>query len=367
MVRMAPLGHDDTSEVISGKVLDDDDLRRVLAIPKLTTHTVTGLWIVPPDYICLLKSWSCHLFPQEFLEHTIGYWKIYNDDWLTKTPDHTDMDMIRGYGRCLRKELKHLANIALQCVAKRATDELLQRGLALDDTLGKQSAVDMKDVYSVLTNTNQRELFKKDHVAFFCHNYQVVRGIFNPDNCAWSFTAVFRYCSERNIDSSNIRNTGNRSIRKHGYQKHVLSIGDKLKADLARAEDRAVGCSFRQSKREEKNKEAMRFTYCDFLLKLDAENSVSGYLRIKKTKTDRVYADLRNKAKNLIHIARESDTEKDTFMTMMDNVWEGAVNVMYLDEENTFRISHVSFQFIFNIVRDTRRYRGKTRPGCNVQ
>ena len=25
----------------------------------------------------------------------------------------------------------------------------------------------MKDVYSVLTNTNQRELFKKDHVAFF--------------------------------------------------------------------------------------------------------------------------------------------------------------------------------------------------------
>lgn len=66
MVRMAPLGHDDTSEVISGKVLDGDDLRRVLAIPKLTTHAVTGLWIVPPDYICLLKSWSCHLFPQEF-------------------------------------------------------------------------------------------------------------------------------------------------------------------------------------------------------------------------------------------------------------------------------------------------------------
>ena len=101
------------------------------------------------------------------------------------------MDMIRGYGRCLRKELKHLANIALQCVAKRATDELLQRGLALDDTLGKQSAVDMKDVYNVITNTNQQELFKRDHVAFFCHNYPVVPGIFNPKNCDWSITAVF--------------------------------------------------------------------------------------------------------------------------------------------------------------------------------
>ena len=76
MVQMAPIVQDDTSEVISGKVLDVDDLRRVLAIPKLTTCTVTGLWIVPPDYICLLKSWSCHLFPQEFLEHTIGYWKF---------------------------------------------------------------------------------------------------------------------------------------------------------------------------------------------------------------------------------------------------------------------------------------------------
>ena len=54
----------------------------------------------------------------------------------------------------------------LQCVAKRATYELLQHGLALDDTLGKQSAGDMKDVYTLLTNTNQRELFKKYHVAF---------------------------------------------------------------------------------------------------------------------------------------------------------------------------------------------------------
>ena len=111
----------------------------------------------------------------------------------------------------------------------------------------------------------------------------------------------------------------------------------------------------------------MRFTYCDFLLKLDAENSVSGYLRIKKTKTDWVYADLRNKEKNLIHIARESDTETDTFMTMMDNVWEGAVILMYFDVEQTFSISHFSCQFIFNIVRDTCRYRGKTRPGCNVR